>query len=115
MQRSLLTAVFCLAAGPALALEGIYVGERDDFTFELTITEAEDAGADYMMTVAIRGTDDVPEETGVLRRDGDALDSAESADGPFNTFGRVAANGDIVVADAMSDAEFRAERVSDAP
>ena len=115
MTRSCLTAIFCLLAAPALALEGGYEGERDDFTFELTITEAEAPGADYRLDVVIRGTDHVPGETGVLRRDGDDLESAESADGRFNAFGRVAANGDIMVADGMSDDEFRAERVGDAP
>ncbi len=115
MQRSFITATLCLLAAPALALEGVYEGERDDFTFELTITEAEEPGADYRLDVVIRGTDHVPGETGVLRRDGDDLESAESADGRFNAFGRVAANGDIMVADGMSDDEFRAERVGDAP
>ena len=115
MTRSCLTAIFCLLAAPALALEGVYEGERDDFTFELTITEAEEPGADYILVVAIRGSDGVPDETGVLRRDGDALESAETGDGPFNAFGRVAGNGDIMVADGMSDDEFRAERVGDAP
>ncbi len=115
MQRSFLTAIFFLLAAPALALEGVYEGERADFTFELTVTETDEPGADYTLDVAIRGTDHVPDETGVLRRDGDALESAESADGPFNAFGRVAENGDIMVADGMSDGEFRAERIGDAP
>ena len=92
------------------------MGERDDFTFELTITEAgAETGADYTLEVAIRGAGDAPDEAGVLRREGDNLVSAGSTDGPFNDFGHVTKDGDIMVADAMSDAEFRAERVGDAP
>lgn len=115
MTRTLSIAVFCLLAAPAFAIDGVYEGERDDFTFELTITQSDEAGADYTIEIAIHGTRDVPDDAGVLRRDGDDLETANSADGPFNHFGRVATNGDIMVADGMSDGEFRAERIGDAP